>query len=252
MTTLDVRPAPAHRRVLAQAGFEARTLLSNGEQLLVAIALPALALVGLHLTQVPDLGPGRRVDVATAGILGLAVVSTAFTGQAIQTGFDRRYGVLRLLGTTPLGREGLLAARVLAVLVVLSVQVLVLGTLALGLGWRPDVVGLPLAAISLVLGVAAFVALALVVAGTLRAEAVLAVANLLWVLFLGAGGLVLAADLLPGAAAAVVRWLPSAALGDALRTSLVAGEAPWREWLVLAAWASGLGALAARVFRWSD
>ena len=75
----------------------------------------------------PDLGPGPRADLATAGALALAVVSTAFTGQAISTGFDRRAGVLRLLGTTPLGRGGLLAAKGVAVLSVLAVQVVCSG-----------------------------------------------------------------------------------------------------------------------------
>lgn len=246
------RPAGPARRVLAQAGFETRTLLGNGEQLLVALVLPVLALVALVVSAVPDLGPGRRVDVATAGVLALAVVSTAFTGQAIQTGFDRRYGVLRLLGTTPLGRDGLLVAKTLAVTAVLLVQVLVLGALGAVLGWRPAAAGLPLAVVTLLLGAAAFVALAMVVAGTMRAEAVLAVANLLWVLLLGVGGLVIPADRLPDAAAAVVRWLPSAALGDGMRTALVDGSVPWREWGLLLLWTLGLGAVAARTFRWDD
>ena len=146
----------------------------------------------------PDLGPGPRADLALAGALALAVVSTAFTGQAISTGFDRRAGVLRLLGTTPLGRGGLLAAKCLAVLSVLAVQVVVLGALGLALGARPEAGGILPMLVSLLLGSAAFVALALLLAGTLRAEAVLAVANLVWVLLLGLGVLV-PTDRLPGA-----------------------------------------------------
>ena len=88
--------------------------------------LPALALVGLTKASVPDLGPGPRIDVVVPGVLALAVISSAFTGQAIQTGFDRRYGVLRMLGTTPLGRGGLLAGKAVGVLAVLAVQVVVL------------------------------------------------------------------------------------------------------------------------------
>ena len=166
--------APGRQRVRSQAAFETRALLTNGEQLLVSVLLPALALAGLALSSVPDLGRGARVDLALAGALALAVVSTAFTGQAISTGFDRRAGVLRLLGTTPLGRDGLLAAKGLAVLSVLVVQVVVLGGLGLALGARPGPAGLVPAAVSLLLGSAAFVALALLLAGTLRAEAVLA------------------------------------------------------------------------------
>ncbi len=244
-------PAPPRARVLAQARFEARTLLSNGEQLLVSVLLPAAALVGLTLASVPDLGAGRRVDLATAGTLALAVVSTAFTGQAIATGFDRRAGVLRLLGTTPLGRGGLLAGKALAVLAVLAVQVVVLGGLGLALGWRPVAAGLLPGLVSLLLGAGAFVALALLLAGTLRAEAVLAVANLVWVAFLGLGVLAPTASL-PGPLATLAAMLPSGALGDALRTALVGGGWPWAAWAVLAAWGVLAGAAAARWFRWSD
>jgi ABC-2 type transport system permease protein len=244
-------PAPPGRRVTAQAGFETRTLLSNGEQLLVSVILPAMALVGLTLASVPDLGPGRRVDVAAAGTLALAVVSTAFTGQAIATGFDRRAGVLRLLGTTPLGRGGLLAGKALAVLSVLAVQVAVLGALALVLGWRPSPAGLLPALVGLLLGTAAFVALALLLAGTVRAEAVLALANLVWVLLLGLGVLLPTSEL-PAPLATVARLLPSGALGDGLRASLVDGAWPWAQWAVLLVWGAAAGAAATRWFRWSD
>lgn len=242
--------AAPHRRVLAQASFETRALLTNGEQLLVSLVLPALALVALALGSVPDLGPGSRVDLALAGTLALAVVSTAFTGQAIATGFDRRAGVLRLLGTTPLGRGGLLTGKSLAVLSVLGVQVVVLGALGVALGSRPAASGILPALVSLLLGSATFVALALLMAGTLRAEAVLALANLVWVLLLGLGTLV-PTDLLPGALADVAAALPSGALGDALRTALVDGGWPWGPWAVLLVWGAVGGALAARLFRWS-
>lgn len=243
--------APPRARVLARAGFETRTLLANGEQLLVSLILPALALVGLSISTVPDLGPGERADLALAGTLALAVVSTAFTGQAIGTGFDRRAGVLRLLGTTPLGRDGLLAAKALAVLSVLAVQVVVLGALGVVLGARPPASGLVPAVLTLLLGSACFVALALLLAGTLRAEAVLAVANLVWVLLLGLGLLVPTAEL-PGILDTIASALPSGALGDALRTALVDGGWPLAQWAVLAGWGAVAGVLAGRTFRWSD
>ncbi len=248
---MSAAPATPGRRVRAQARFETRTLLSNGEQLLVSVVLPAMALVGLAVSSVPDLGPGRRIDVAAAGTFALAVVSTAFTGQAIATGFDRRAGVLRMLGTTPLGRGGLLAGKAVAVLSVLAVQVVVLGALALALGWRPAAEGLFQACVSILLGSAAFVALALLLAGTVRAEAVLALANLIWVALLGLGVLLPTAEL-PGALAVVARLLPSGALGDALRSALVEGTWPWASWAVLAAWGLAAALAASRWFRWSD
>ncbi|HEY6796050.1 MAG TPA: ABC transporter permease [Kineosporiaceae bacterium] len=242
-------PAPPARRVLAQARFDATVLLRNGEQLLITLVLPALLLVALALTHVPDLGPGRRIDVAAPGVLALAVMSTAFTGQAIGTGFDRRYGVLRLLGTTPLGRGGLVAGRVLAVLGVEGAQVAALGALAAGLGWQPQGAGLAVGLVAVLAGTAAFVSLGLLLAGTLRSEAVLAVANLVWVLLLAGGGVVVPPDRL-GAFAPVARVLPSGALGEALRGALQAGSVRWGAFGVLVAWAA-VGSLAtARWFSW--
>lgn len=244
-------PAARSRRWLAQARFETAAILRHGEQLLVALVLPTLALLALALTDVPDLGPGRRVDVATAGVLALAVVSTAFTGQAIATGFDRRHGVLRFLGASPLGRGGLLVGKLGAVGFVIALQLVVLGGIAAVLGWRPAAAGLVPALVTVVLGAAAFLALALLLAGTVRAEGVLALANLAWVLLLGLGVL-LPTDRLPDPLTTFARLLPSGALGDGLRLSLVSGGWPLAQWAVLLAWAVAAGAATARWFRWSD
>lgn len=249
--TTGAAPARPAQRWLAQARFETATILSHGEQLLVALVLPALALVALGLSDVPDLGPGRRIDIATAGVFALAVVSTAFTGQAIATGFDRRHGVLRFLGASPLGREGLLIGKLAAVGVVVVVQLVVLGAIAAALGWQPEGAGIVPALLTVGLGATSFLALGLLLAGTVRAEGVLALANLAWVLLLGLGVL-LSTDRLPGAVAGLARLLPSGALGDGLRLSLVDGDWPLGQWLVLAAWTVVAGAACARWFRWSD
>lgn len=244
--------APPRARVLAQARFEVGTLLRNGEQLLVSLILPAIVLLGLHLTSTPSLGAGRRIDVAAPGVIALCIMSAAFTSQAIATGFDRRYAVLRYLGVTPLGRGGLIAAKILATLVVELTQVAVLGALALALGWRPEPTGLPYAVLFLVLGTWAFVSLAMLLAGTLRAEAVLALANLVWIVLLAAGGVVIPRSQFPGAAESLAGALPSAALADGLRAALVDGRLDVLALGVLAAWAAACSALAARWFRWSD
>jgi ABC-2 type transport system permease protein len=245
-------PAARSERVLGQARFEAGTLLRNGEQLLVSIVLPLGALLGLAWTTVPSLGEGARIDVATPGVLALCVVSAAFTAQAIATGFDRRASVLRLLGTTPLGRDGLLWGKAVATLAVEVVQWCVVGGVGLALGWRPEPIGFLCAVLFLLLGTWAFVALALLLAGTLRAEGVLAVANLVWVLLLVLGGVVVPRTELPAAVASVVGVLPSAALGDGLRAAFGSGVLLAGPVLVLAAWAVVATAVAARTFRWSD
>ena len=245
-------PAAVHRRVAAQAAFETRAILRNGEQLLVTIVMPVLLLVGLVRTSVVGLSTGGadRVDFATPGVLALACVTTSFTSQAIATAFDRRNGVLRLLATTPLGRGGLLAGKILGVLAVQVVQVTVIGAVALALGWQPVVTGV-LPAIGLgLLGTASFTALALLLAGTLRAEGVLAVANLVLVLLVVGGGLVVAPDELPGPLAHVAAMLPSGALGEGLRGALLGTGVPPLSVVVLLAWTALLGLGASRLFRW--
>jgi ABC-2 type transport system permease protein len=246
------RAATPLRRVLAQARFEVGSLLRNGEQLLVSLVLPAMALVGLSATTSPSLGAGVRIDVATPGVIALCVISAAFTSQAIATGFDRRYAVLRYLGVTPLGRGGLVAAKALATLAVEAVQIAVISVLALFLGWRPQLAGIPYAVLFVVAGTWAFVALALLLAGTLRAEAVLAVANLLWVVLLALGGVIVPRTELPAGLSHLAAVLPSAGLADGLRSALVLGRLNLAALGVVLAWGIVATALAARLFRFDD
>ena len=245
-------PAPTRRRVVAQARFELGTLVRNGEQLLVSLVLPLGALFGLALSSSPSLGAGRRIDLAVPGVLALCVISAAFTAQAISTGFDRRYSVLRLLGTTPLGRDGLLWGKALATLAVEVVQWVVLGGSGLLLGWQPQLPGLPYAVLFLLAGTWAFVALALLLAGAVRAEGVLAIANLAWILLLVLGGVILPRSELPAGLSHVAAALPSSALADGLRAALVDGRLDGIPLLLLLGWAAAATLLAKRTFRWSD
>lgn len=252
MSLTAARPVPGPvRRVLGQAWFETRVILGNGEQLVISIVLPLMALVALvHLTWIPlPVAPGQqRVDVAVPGVLAIAVISTAFTGQAIATAFDRRNGVLRLLGTTPLGRGGLLAGRLLAVCLVEVAQMVLFAAAGVAMGWRAELGMLPVTVLLVLLGTAAFLALGLLLGGTVRPEGVLAVANLGWVVLVGAGGVLLPAA--PGRHAQVMAWLPSGALGDGLRAAFVTGQIPLFALGVLAFWAVLLSLLASRFFRW--
>ncbi|PPB50024.1 ABC transporter [Arthrobacter pityocampae] len=243
--------APLPARVLRHGAYEALGMLRNGEQLVLAIVLPLLALTALVLTPVLDAYGPDRIDVAAPGVLALCTMSTAFTGQGIATGFDRRYGVLRFLSTTPLGRSGLILGKAVAVAVVLAVQLVVIGGAAVLMGWTPEPAGILPAALLLLLGSAAFTALGLLVAGTLRPEATLAVTNLVWILLAAAGGVIIPAASLPAAAEPFVSVLPSAALGDGLRAALVDGVFDPIACLVLLAWAALASLAAIRWFKWS-
>ncbi|MFF4897569.1 ABC transporter permease [Streptomyces sp. NPDC001068] len=241
--------APLPRMIAAQAALETRMLLRNGEQLLLTVVIPTLLLVLFSSVHVVDTGAGKAVDFLAPGVLALAVMSTAFTGQAIATGFERRYGVLKRLASSPLPRWGLMTAKTASVLVTEILQVILLTVIALALGWSPH--GNPLAVLLLlVLGTAAFSGLGLLMAGTLRAEATLAAANLVFLLLLVAGGVIVPLDRF-GGAQDVLGLLPISALSDGLRDVLRDGAGtPWADLGVLAVWAVvGLGA-AGRFFRW--
>ncbi|MEU5127443.1 ABC transporter permease [Streptomyces mobaraensis] len=250
--TFTPRPgaAPLSRMIRAQAALETRMLLRNGEQLLLTVVIPTLLLVLFSTVDVVDTGDGKAVDFLAPGILALAVLSTAFTGQAIATGFDRRYGVLKRLGASPLPRWALMTAKTASVLVTEVLQVVLLTVIAFALGWSPH--GNPFAVLLLlVLGTAAFSGLGLLMAGTLKAEATLAAANLVFLLLLVGGGVIVPLDRFPDAARAALELLPISALSDGLRDVLRDGAGmPWRDLGILAVWAVlGLGA-AARLFRW--
>jgi ABC-2 type transport system permease protein len=242
--------APLARMIASQTVFELRALLRNGEQLLLTLVIPVAVLVLFSTTPLLDLGAGPRVDFLAPGVLALAVMSTAFTGQAIATGFERRYGVLKRLGATPLPRAGLLTAKTLAVVAVEVLQVTLVVATAIALGWRPH--GAPVAvAVLIVLGTTAFSGLGLLMAGTLRAEATLAAANLVYLLLLVLGGVVFPLTAFPEGARAALDLLPISALAHGLRAVLQSGSGiPAADLVVLAGWGVAGLAAAARWFRW--
>lgn len=241
------------RMVVAQARLESSLLLRNGEQVLLTLVIPLVLLVLLAGTDMVDISDGtdaEKMALAVAGVLTVAVMSTAFTGMAIATGFERRYGVLRRLAATPLPRSALLLGKAFAVLLMEAVQVLLVAGVARLMGW-PGSANWFGVALLVVLGTAAFAGIGMLMAGTIRAEATLAAANLIYVLLLVAGGSVVPVDRYPSAVQPVLEALPSGALGEGMRTVIVeGGTVPWGNVLVLAVWAIvGLG-LAARFFRW--
>ncbi len=240
-------------RALALVRFDARLTARNGEQLLLVLGIPVLILVFFSLVDVLPTPTEEPVDFLTPGVLALAVLSTAFANLAIAVGFEREYGALRRLGTTPLRRRELVAAKVALVVVIEAVQATVLVGAGLALGWRPDTGGVALAVLAALVASVAFAGGGLLLAGTLPGLVVLAVANALFVVLLLVSGLVVPLAEYPDAVAAVARWLPSTALGEILQGALRPDEGtPARAWVVLVAWALLLPPLAASRFRWES
>ncbi len=228
--------------------WDLRTVVGNGEQLLVAAVIPTSLLVALTVTGAPGLGPLPRAPAALAAAVAVAVVSSAFTGQAIGLAFDRRSGLVRFLVTTPLGRSGVVAGRLLAVVAVVAAQLGLLLATAAVLGHRPELSALVALVTVTACGTAAFAGLGLLLGGTVRAEGVLALANLAWLAMVGLGGLVVPVDRLPGAA--VTGVLPPGLLGEAARAAVVEGRLDVVACLLLLAWAALAAGLAARLLRW--
>lgn len=253
---LDVAPkssaSSTSARVRAHTRLELTMLMRNGEQLLLTVVLPVGLLLVLALTEIIDVGgstAAERLAIVVPSMFALAVLSTSFTALAIQTGFERRYGVLRRIGTTPLTRFDVLTSKALAVLIIEAFQVLALGALGFALGWRPDPFGLILVVPLVLLGTAALASLALLLAGVVRAEATLAVANLAY-LVLASAGVVLPVDRAPASLQPFIEALPSAALAEGLRIATSTGRLDWSLVLVLVVWTAAGSLAMSRWFRW--
>lgn len=245
------------RAIAAMTAIELRLVLRRGENLFATIVIPTIVLVLFSTVSILPTGTARPVDFLLPGSISLGIIATCLVSLGITTAYDRSYGVLKRLGGSPLTRGELVAARVLTVLVVETVQVgLLIITAIVLLGWNPGAAASPLLAIVAVgVGSAAFAGLGLLLAGTLRGETVLALANVLFLGFLVVGAIIVPIERLPGPLAAVSTALPAAPLSDLLRLALngpAGSPAPDASTalVLLAAWAIVTLGLAARTFRW--
>jgi len=244
------------RPLTAQLRAELTMLFTNGETLFLTLGIPVVFLLFFSAVHVLPTGTAHPVDFLVPGILALAVMSTAMTALGIGTGFERGYGVLKRLGTTPLGRPRLLAAKIGAIIAVELLQAAVLVVVGYALGWTPGGPGgagalVGAAVTAMVLGTVAFGGIGLVLAGTLKPLVNLAVVNALFVVLLLLGGMLIPLGKLPGWLADVSRVLPASALSDALHGTLGHGTAvSAHDWVVLVAWAVAAPVVAGLAFRW--
>jgi len=251
MTTPPAGAAPIGQAIAAQTRAELTMTLRRGENVLVTLILPVLFLIFFaQFMRTPPAPYRQPIDFLLPGILAVAIMSTSMVSLGIATAYERYYGVLKRLGSAPLPRWGLIAAKVLAVFALELVQLMLLMALAALLyGWRPS--GTTWAALPIaLLGTATFAGLGLLMAGVLRAEATLAGANGLYVVFLAIGGIFVPVGSFPGLLGTLLGLLPPAALSSALRGALTAQGIPGGSLLVLAAWAAIFIGVAARTFKW--
>lgn len=261
MTTTKpvARPAPALRAVAALTAMELRLTARRGENVLVTLIIPVAVLLFFGGTSVGGALGGTRESIV-AGSIALAIIAAGFVNLGIATAYERSYGVLKRLAGAPLPRWGLVAAKVTALILIELVQVVLLTAVAaLAFGWAPGSDWSPILAFgAVVLGTTTFASLGLLLAGTLRAEATLAIANGLFLAFLMLGGIVVPIDRLPAAIRPISSVLPSTALADLLRIALDGGSlaapggavgSPVPAVATLLAWA-GIALLGTRFARW--
>lgn len=251
------RPARLATAVRVQTLVELRLTARRGENLLAMLGIPVglLLLAGsLDGLPVTDSGTGTpgRIEAVLPGILAVAIVATGLVNLGIATAYERSYGVLVRLGVAPLGVPGLLAAKILAVIALELLLALMLAVVsAVIFGWRPSAGGSILLLLPAVaLGTAAFAGLGLALAGALRAEAVLLVANVAFLAVIAVGGTVVPLELLPAPVASVAAVLPSAALREVLAGALGSAPLTLGPWLILGLWALAAGVAAGSTFRW--
>jgi ABC-2 type transport system permease protein len=235
--------------IRAQTAMELQLALRRGESVLLTLIVPPVLLAFLG-----SVGPlagvtGRSLDALVPGIATLAVISSAMVSLGIATAFERYYGVLKRLGSTPLPRSGLIVAKITAVLLLEVAQIGMIAAIArFYLRWTPPAswwAAIPV----LILGTCCFASLGLLMAGTLRAETTLALANGLYLLFLLVGGLVVPIDVLPGWLRELARWLPAYAMDDLLTAALVRGVID-SSVLPLLVWSTLALVATIRYFRW--
>jgi ABC-2 type transport system permease protein len=241
--------------LLAQTRAEVFMTLRRGETLLLTVGIPVVFLIFFSTVHVVSTPTAKGVDFFVPGILALAVMSTAMVSLGIATGFERGYGVLKRLGSTPLGRPRLLAAKVATIIVVEVVQAVVLVPVGYLLGWHPGGHGSAVGVLSalgvVLLASVAFAGIGLSMAGVLKAELNLAAANGLYLVLLLLGGMIVPLTKLPGALADVAKALPADALAAGLHAGLGSGHGvPLESWIVLTLWAAVAPLAAALSFRW--
>ncbi|MBJ7397839.1 MAG: hypothetical protein RL353_1185 [Actinomycetota bacterium] len=236
----------------SQLRQELTVMARNGEQLLLLVGIPVLLLVFFSQIDILPTQGLTAVAFLVPGILALAVMSTAMVSLGIATGFERSYGVLKRLGTTPLGTRRLVLAKVVATCIVESAQLALLVVVGIALGWRPVDTNWLAATAAVVLGTTCFAGIGLTLAGRLRAEVNLAAQNGLYLVLLLLGGIIVPNDELPKVVRSLAEWLPSNALSELLRSAFNGYEIVVRSIVVLLVWSVATCALATIYFKWSD
>ncbi len=252
----------------AQTIAELKLTLTRGESILLSLGIPVVALIVFSKFHVLNTGTSAPVAFLTPGIIALAIMSSALVNLSIATGFERYYGILKRLGTTPLGRARLVSAKVLSLVVLEIIQTLVLILVAHTMGWHPHhivsktgVSSIGLSQISqvvlaVIVATVGFAGFGMFIAGNMSAFLILGFSNLLWFVLMMMSGIFFPLTKLPHLLVHIVELLPSTALGEILHSNLGGSITTYSDalepWTVMIVWALAGLFLASRFFRWEQ
>ncbi len=245
------KAAPVAKQIFQQVKFELLLTARRGENVLVTLIVPVVLLLFFTSLNIGSTTHGKAVNFLLPGILSVAIIAAGMVNLGISTAYERYYGVLKRLGSSPLSRSGLIIAKIISILLLEMIQVVMLVGIAILLyGWQPAGSAL-LTLLTITLGTVTFASFGLAMAGALRAEATLAGANALFLVFLLIGGGMLSLEHLPPFLANIAEALPAAPLAQALQATMNDGTAfPATQLLTLAIWAIIILIVAIRTFKW--
>lgn len=196
----------------------------------------------------------RYIDFVVPGLLGMSIMGGGIWGLGFSIVDQRRKKLLKRLVATPMSRAEFLASYLISRLVMLTIEVSVL------LGFSILLFGVPVRGSLLAIGgiivvsALAFGGLGLLIAA--RAQTIEGASGLMnfamlpmWVL----SGVFFSSENFPDVVQPFIKALPLTATNDALRASMLRGEALvqlWPEFAVLTAWIVLCFAIALKIFRW--
>lgn len=197
-------------KIVALAIADTKISVRRSEALVLNLLIPIVVLVALAKSS-------AGIDKAVPFVYLQAVLATAMVSLGITTGFDRRFRVLVRLGTTPLGRNGLIFSKIVSLIVIQTFQLLIISLVAVFLGWDPEpqwLLAIPLCWIAS----CAFAGISLLIAGQVKAEANLGLQNLLYIIMMAFGGIGFSSDdAMPTTLRDVSHVFPAGALHTLLR-----------------------------------
>jgi ABC-2 type transport system permease protein len=237
------------RRLRIQTQWEFLLNARNSEQALLLVIIPIVILFVLVKTTIVG-GASSPIESAFATVITISTFAAGFTSLAIATAFERRSETLVFLGTTSLTRTEVVFAKSLGSFLLAAFAGVFTLIAALVLGWTPTF-GALLVPIWIVLGVFSVSGFAYLLAGTLRAEAVLAIANAIFVFVLIFGGVIFAFG---KSVTDILGFFPPLALKAVLEFSVTTTNTVdvnvIKAMLVLLAWGVVGHVLASRFFKW--